>query len=1341
MNSRQQDYIIGLDIGTNSVGWAVTDSHYNLLHFKKKDLWGVRLFKGADTAKARRVFRSTRRIYRRRHNRLKWLNEIFSKELYRVDKSFLTRMNSSWISKKDKTRKRDKYNLFIDENFTDSEYYKKYPTIFHLRKRLIEDTSKADIRLVYLAIHNIIKYRGNFNYENKKFDISHIAGGLSPALEDLSNLLHLFGIEFTNKDNSKKISSILIKDEGTKKRIDDIFETMRLDKDSKKNTRQVLNLILGNKSDLNIIFSINLDKDNSKLSLSDGDIESSLEKFQSLLTEDQFKVITTANEIYSTIILNKILDDKSKYISFAKVKQYENHKDDLAILKTMWNNPKNKEISQTAKQAYKDYLDKNKYGRQELYLDLKKFFKVAKPENLATDTLKKIENEKYLLKQRSTDNAVIPFQLNKYELEEIIDNQSKYYPFLLEDKEKLISLLSFRIPYYVGPLQSNNNKFAWMERKAKGNIRPWNFDDLVDREKSSNKFIKRMTGTDTFLIGEPVLPKNSLIYQKYEVLNELNNIRVITNEYENPLGEKLTVEIKQQAYDELFKKYKTVKTKTMIDWLKFKGFYVAPRISGLSQPDQFNSNLDTYIDMKGIFESNFVDNPDNLNQLEELIEWLTVFEDKKILSEKLNNSSYNYTDKQINKLSNIRYKGWGKLSLESLTQIKTNSNLKDDKSILDLMWETKNNFIQIFHNNKYEFEKKFEDYNLGKNSELDTSELIDDIHTSPALKRGIKQSLLLVNEIVKFMGHNPSHIFVEVTRESSKKEITDSRYKRLTKIYSTLKNKSNEIIDDQKEYIIPSKKLEKELGKYGTQLSNEKYMLYFLQNGHSVYSPKSFNINDLSNYEVDHIIPRSYIPDNSLENKALVFSGENQNKSDSLLLTQEIINKNINRWQYMLDHGMMGPKKFKNLTRTKITENDQKGFINRQLVQTSQIIKQVINILNLQFKDSETICLQSKANLSTSLRAAFSGEKKDFHFKHPEFVKNRDVNDLHHAQDAYLACLLGIYCLHEFPTDEMLLVQKKYKEFFSKTKESFRKNGKLPDSDANGFIISPMIKGTKHFTRDDFKKVSNIFKYKQCNITNKPTFGKGQFYKQTIYSPKEKKNLVPLNERLDSTIYGGYTNQETAYTDIIRINKKSYKLIKIPIEIAKKISKNKINPHEWIRSNVEPKRPFEIIKERVPKGQLTYSKTNGYLSIVSGSEIENAQQLFLSYESIALLTILKKSDAIKHNQILAFYDKDILNNIFLEILGKMKKFYPFYDNERKFLEKSYDSFKDAIIEDKINTLFELLKMLHAISGDATFEFNNISKDRFGRKRSMNIKNTDLIYKSPTGLYESKFHID
>ena len=52
-----KEYYLGLDVGTNSVGWAVTDSQYNLCKFKKKDMWGIRLFESAKTAEKRRLQR------------------------------------------------------------------------------------------------------------------------------------------------------------------------------------------------------------------------------------------------------------------------------------------------------------------------------------------------------------------------------------------------------------------------------------------------------------------------------------------------------------------------------------------------------------------------------------------------------------------------------------------------------------------------------------------------------------------------------------------------------------------------------------------------------------------------------------------------------------------------------------------------------------------------------------------------------------------------------------------------------------------------------------------------------------------------------------------------------------------------------------------------------------------------------------------------------------------------------------------------------------------------------------------------------------------------------------
>ena len=75
------DYLIGLDMGTSSVGWAVTDMEYHILKQKGKALWGIRLFDAAQTAAARRVFRTNRRRNERKKQRIQWLQQLFDAEI------------------------------------------------------------------------------------------------------------------------------------------------------------------------------------------------------------------------------------------------------------------------------------------------------------------------------------------------------------------------------------------------------------------------------------------------------------------------------------------------------------------------------------------------------------------------------------------------------------------------------------------------------------------------------------------------------------------------------------------------------------------------------------------------------------------------------------------------------------------------------------------------------------------------------------------------------------------------------------------------------------------------------------------------------------------------------------------------------------------------------------------------------------------------------------------------------------------------------------------------------------------------------------------------------------
>ena len=89
-------------MGTGSVGWAVTDSAYNIIKRHGKALWGIRLFESAKTAEERRIFRTSRRRTERRKNRLHLLQEIFAEEISKKDMGFYQRMKESKYWHEDK---------------------------------------------------------------------------------------------------------------------------------------------------------------------------------------------------------------------------------------------------------------------------------------------------------------------------------------------------------------------------------------------------------------------------------------------------------------------------------------------------------------------------------------------------------------------------------------------------------------------------------------------------------------------------------------------------------------------------------------------------------------------------------------------------------------------------------------------------------------------------------------------------------------------------------------------------------------------------------------------------------------------------------------------------------------------------------------------------------------------------------------------------------------------------------------------------------------------------------------------------------------------------------------
>ena len=134
-----EKYYIGLDIGTDSIGWAVTDDGYNLLKARGHDMWGSYLYDEAESAEARRQHRTARRRQARARQRIVLLQSLFADEMSKVDEFFFLRLNNSPLFMEDKAAQLRSANvLFDDIAYKDKHYSAQYPTIYHLRGVLVK---------------------------------------------------------------------------------------------------------------------------------------------------------------------------------------------------------------------------------------------------------------------------------------------------------------------------------------------------------------------------------------------------------------------------------------------------------------------------------------------------------------------------------------------------------------------------------------------------------------------------------------------------------------------------------------------------------------------------------------------------------------------------------------------------------------------------------------------------------------------------------------------------------------------------------------------------------------------------------------------------------------------------------------------------------------------------------------------------------------------------------------------------------------------------------------------------------------------------------------------------
>lgn len=353
MNLRKVgQYNIGLDIGTGSVGWAVTDDNGELCYFKGKPTWGSRVFPGAQPASEARGFRGLRRRYTRRKWRLNLLQELFAKPIEACDSEFFIRMNQASLfpEDRDETYSTDyRFTLFNDEAFNEKDYFSKFPTIYHLRKWLMETTDQADIRLIYLAFHNIVKHRGNFlqqdrtdlNSQNANVDAS--VDEFCAALEDYCMELGVScDVSNHESDLKKALSDTNSSRSYVKENIQKVLGISAdalgvLDKTAANNMSKALSAALvGLSAEMANIFFLAEEKPEggkTKIYLSkDEDVES----FQEICPELGIPLFEAMKKVYSAFVLQGILSSvPGQSISINKVAEYERYAKDPKLLKQL----------------------------------------------------------------------------------------------------------------------------------------------------------------------------------------------------------------------------------------------------------------------------------------------------------------------------------------------------------------------------------------------------------------------------------------------------------------------------------------------------------------------------------------------------------------------------------------------------------------------------------------------------------------------------------------------------------------------------------------------------------------------------------------------------------------------------------------------------------------------------------------------------------------------------------------------------------------------------------------------------------------------------------------------
>ncbi len=1139
---KHKNYYVGIDIGSNSVGYAVTAENYELCKYKGEPMWGVTLFDEAQLAAERRNFRVARRRLDRRQQRVQMIMDLFAQEINKIDPDFFKRVKESYLYPETQDDKIRLFNTYEQQK----TYVEKYPTIHHLIVELMNDSEPHDVRLVYLACAWLVAHRGHFLHEVDKNNVE--------AVTDFQNVYTQF-TRFLQRDGEyslpwnesvsiEGVSNALKCKLGVNKKAklvtEALFGTGKAPKEVNEqyeyNYELVIKLLCGGKVSLKDLFGkdnyANLEEKSVALTMDDETLSAIMQSLG-----DDSELISVLKSVYDWSVLVDVLKGKAT-ISEAKVAVYQQHQDDLATLKRFIKKyvPKRYDTlfrSADVKNNYVAYIGKSKSGnevirpehsakKEEFCKYVLSVVKAISPDESDAACYNRmvshLEATDFMPKQVDGDNRVIPYQLYWYELNKLLRNAEKYIPFLstpdddgITGTEKILSVFEFRVPYYIGPLKEKSDPRwnHWMVRKAEGKIYPWNFESKVDLDASENAFIKRMTNSCSYLPGEDVLPKNSLIYSAFEVLNEINVIKI--NEREIP------VSVKQALYTNVFMRHARVTPARIREYLISENHLnESDTLGGLDVT--VKASLKPFIQFQSLIKRGLLTHSD----AEKIINRATYSEDKARFSKWLKREYSSLPDGDVQYLSGLKFKDFGRLSRRFLCGISGVNKETGElySSIIVALWETNCNLMQLL-SDKFTFAENItafvKDYYSDRKSN-GVSDRLNDMRVSNAVKRPIIRALDILKDVVKVQGCAPKRVFIEMTRGASEEQKRQGRTKtRLAQLYELY----SQVKDEDVRYL--TEQLEQWGDTAHNKLQSDKLFLYFIQLGKCLYTGQKIDLDSVvsgdGSYNIEHIYPRSFVSDDSvINNKILVDSKANGVKSDRYPIDPAIQEKMHGYWTYLHKIGLITPEKYKRLTRkTPFTDEERFEFINRQLVETGQSTKAVATLLKELYPNTAVVYV--KAGLVSDFRQTF------------DLLKSRSVNDLHHAKDAYLNIVAG-------------------NVWYSKFSRQFWKPNAQNNAKAEVVFTHPVVcNGETIWSGADAKdRIVKITRKNTAHVTKYAFCRKGGYFDQMPL--RAASGLIPLKKGRPTEIYGGY-NKPTATSFILTKYKTGKKrdVIMMPVEL------------------------------------------------------------------------------------------------------------------------------------------------------------------------------------------------